>query len=85
MNWGEIPEGRGGLPDRPPMLAQCTVAAPLVGRAQWETNSGHPPEKDTSERGWSIISRRCSSGLMVHLGAFQDEQVKYRAYVRNYT
>ena len=50
-NWGEIPEGRGGQPDRPPVLAQRAVATPLVERAQWETDSGHPPGGDTRIRG----------------------------------
>jgi len=41
-NWGEIPEGRGGQPDRSPVLVQRTVADPLIGHAQGETDSDLP-------------------------------------------
>ena len=59
--WGEIPEGgekfkrkrEGGL-----IGLLCSRNArsrtPLVGRAQWETNSGHPPGEDVSELGRRI-------------------------------
>ena len=39
------------------LLCSCNVRSrkTLVGHAQWETDSGHPPGKDTSELGLSIL------------------------------
>ena len=48
-SWGKTPQRKGEIPEREGSLIgllgsrNARSQTPLVGRAQWETDSGHPP------------------------------------------
>ena len=60
--------GEGGLLSLP-CSRNARSRTPLIGRAQWETDSGYPPGEGASELGGSI--RMC--GVLTIVNAYEQD------------